>query len=167
MKLFLAILFVCINLQGCINPFSPKVVDSDFGTPIISDQKTIDGVFLNFRYAYVFEDTLVYSKLLDEDFTFVYKNYELGVDVSWGKEQDVRTTFGLFQAASNIDLIWNDTYTSIGDSIERNVQRGFSLTIIFSPTDVVRLQGKANFRLIFYPQDSIWKISYWRDETYF
>jgi hypothetical protein len=167
MKHFLQILFCCIFFQSCINPFSPKIIDSEIDAPIISDQKTIDGVFQNFRYSYVFEDTLVYSNLLDDNFTFVYKNYELGVDVSWGKEQDVRATFGLFQAASNIDLIWNETYTSIGDSLEKNVQRGFSLTIVFSPTDVVRLQGKANFRLIFYPSDSIWKITYWRDETYF
>lgn len=164
----LIILLSTINFFfGCINPFSPKLIENNSSLPILSDQTTIEGVFQNFRYAYVFQDTLVYSRLLDENFTFVYRNYDLGVDVSWGKEQDLKATFGLFQAASNIELIWSDSYLMIGDTNEINVQRGFSLTIVFSANDVVRLQGKANFRLLFDKYKSIWKIVYWRDETYF
>lgn len=160
-------LFTIKFFSGCANPFSPKLIENNSTKPILSDQTTIEGVFQNFRYAYVFQDTLVYSPLLDDNFAFVYRNYDLGVDVSWGKEQDLKATYGLFQAASNIELIWSDSYLMIGDTNETNVQRGFSLTIVFSANDVVRLQGKANFRLLFDKNKSIWKIVYWRDETYF
>lgn len=167
-KIQLIILLLTINsFFGCVNPFSPKLIKSNSAMPILSNQTTIEGVFQNFRYAYVFQDTFVYSRLLDKNFTFVYRNYDLGADVSWGKEQDLKATYGLFQAASNIELIWSDTYLMIGDTNETNVQRGFSLTIVFSANDVVRLQGKANFRLLLDKNKSIWKIVYWRDETYF
>lgn len=152
---------------GCSNPFAPKLIEGENTFPILSDQRTVEGVFQNFRYAYVFQDTLVYSRLLDDNFSFVYRNYDIGADVSWGKEQDLKATFGLFQAASTIELIWSETYLTIEDSIETNVQRGFSLTIVFSTNDVVRLQGKANFKLIYDKLNSVWKIIYWRDETYF
>jgi lysylphosphatidylglycerol synthetase-like protein (DUF2156 family) len=56
---------------------------------------------------------------------------------------------------------------SIGDSLEKNIQRAFSLTIVFSPNDIIQLQGKANFKVKFNPVDSIWQITYWRDDTYF
>ncbi|MFN3306363.1 MAG: hypothetical protein ACK42Z_04145 [Candidatus Kapaibacteriota bacterium] len=156
-----------VLFNSCVNPFAPKLIDSTNNEAIVTDQKTIDGVFRNFQYSYNLKDTVVYSKLLSDDFVFVYRNYDVGVDRSWGKSEDIKTTYGLFQAATYIDLIWNDSYIAIGDSLEKNIQRGFSLTIIFSPNDVVHLQGKGNFKLRFNSVDSIWQITYWRDETYF
>lgn len=154
-------------LTCCINPFAPKLIETSNNESILTEQKTIDGVFRNFQHSYNLKDTVVYSKLLSDDFVFVYRNYDVGVDRSWGKSEDVKTTYGLFQAATYIDLIWNDSYIVIGDSTEKNIQRGFSLTIIFSPNDVIRLQGKGNFKLRFNTIDSVWQITYWRDETYF
>jgi hypothetical protein len=165
--IWLIIVVEITNISGCINPFAPKLVESGKTESVLTDQKTIEGVFQNFKYSYNFKDTIVYSKLLAEDFVFVYRNYDVGVDRSWGKSEDVKTTYGLFQAASYIDLIWNDTYLVIGDSTEKNIQRGFSLTIVFSTNDVVRLQGKGNFKLKLNPIDSVWQITYWRDDTYF
>jgi hypothetical protein len=165
LKVLLAIFL--FSLVGCVNPFAPKLVEPRQNETILTDQKTIDGLFKNFSYAYNFKDTAVYSKLLSEDFVFVYRNYDLGADLSWGKFEDIKTTYGLFQSASNINLIWNDSYLSIGDSLEKNIQRAFSLTIVFSPNDIIQLQGKANFKVKFNPVDSIWQITYWRDDTYF
>jgi len=154
-------------LIGCVNPFAPKLIDIQENQTILTNQKTIEGLFINFSYAYNFKDTTVYSKLLSEDFVFVYRNYDLGADLSWGKLEDIKATYGLFQSASSINLIWNDSYLSIGDSLERNIQRAFSLTIVFSPNDIIQLHGKANFKVKFNPIDSIWQITYWRDDTYF
>lgn len=167
---FFKLLLIFIPLTffvSCLNPFAPKLIEEEQFQSILTDQKTIEGVFQNFRYSYNFKDTVVYSKLLSDDFVFVYRNYDVGVDRSWGKSEDVRATYGLFQAANYIDLIWNETYLVIGDSVEKNIQRGFSLTIVFSTNDVVRLQGKGNFKLRLNPKDSIWQIFYWRDDTYF
>ncbi len=129
------------------------------------DPKTIDGIFRCFQASYTFRDTTVYGQLLDDNFVFVYRNYDLGVDISWGREEDMRSTYGLFQNAQKLDLIWNNIVTSTSDSNEVNVVRGFNLTIVFNPSDVEYVNGYAN--LIFQRQrvTDPWKIIRWRDES--
>lgn len=164
----LSILLLMISLFfSCTNPFAPKLADPDDNISLLSDQKTVDGVFQNFRYSYIFKDTLVYGKLLDYNFTFVYRNYDLGIDNSWGRDEDMLTTYGLFQATQNLDLIWNDVVTSVfqDDSLTADISRGFTLSVVFSPTDIIRVQGRANFRLNRKTPDDIWKIQIWRDES--
>ncbi|MCX7737235.1 MAG: hypothetical protein N2319_11045 [Candidatus Kapabacteria bacterium] len=168
MKKTLYILFIIFTfaiLQSCINPFAPTLDDSNNTSDIIGDQKTVEGLFKNFRYAYVFKDTLVYGNLLADDFTFVYWNYDQGTNRTWGREEDMRSTAGLFQAAQNLDLIWNEVVLSIGDSLIKDISRGFILNIVFSPSDVVRLQGRVNLRIKRNSVDDEWKISIWRDES--
>lgn len=162
----LSILLI-LFLTSCTNPFAPKLADSAGNIPILSDQKSVDGVFQNFRYSYIFKDTLVYGKLLADDFTFVYRNYDMGIDNSWGRQEDMLTTYGLFQATQNLDLIWNDVVVSVfqEDSLIADISRGFTLAIVFSPTDIIRVQGRANFRLNRKALDDIWKIQIWRDES--
>ena len=97
------LLFIC---GGCVNPFAPGRDD----TPAQSacDPHTIEGLFQCFQAAYTFRDTTVYGTLIDPSFTFVYRNYDLGIDVTWGRDDEMRTTFGLFQNAQKLDLIWNN-----------------------------------------------------------
>ena len=59
---------------------------------------------------------MVYGQLIDPSFTFVYRNYDVGVDVTWGRDDEMRTTFGLFQNAQKLDLIWNNIISSSTDS---------------------------------------------------
>ncbi|NLO18559.1 MAG: hypothetical protein GX121_01555 [Ignavibacteria bacterium] len=151
-------------LQAC-NPFAPRLAEDIVDINIISDQKTVEGVFDNFRYAYIFKDSLVYCNLLADDFVFVYRNYDQGVDISWGRDEDMRTTAGLFQASQTLDLVWNDAILSIGDSLNKDLWRGFNLSIVFSPSDIVNVQGRANFRLTRNLEKDIWQISKWRDES--
>ncbi len=151
-------------LQAC-NPFAPRLAEDIVDINIISDQKTVEGVFDNFRYAYIFKDSLVYGNLLADDFVFVYRNYDQGVDISWGRDEDMRTTAGLFQASQTLDLVWNDAILSIGDSLNKDLWRGFNLSIVFSPSDIVNVQGRANFRLTRNLEKDIWQISKWRDES--
>jgi len=154
-----------IVLAPACNPFAPKLDDGAGSNPIITDQMSIEGVFENFRYSYIFKDTLVYGKLLADDFMFIYRNYDLGVDVSWGREEDMRTTWGLFNTAQSIDLIWNEVIVSVGDSLVRDISRGFNMTIVFSPTDNVPIQGRAYFRLARSEVTDPCKIQTWRDES--
>lgn len=156
---------ILIFLQSCINPFAPSIDESNANSDIIGDQKTVEGLFKNFRYAYVFKDTLVYGNLLADDFTFIYWNYDQGTNQTWGREEDMRSTAGLFQAAQNLDLIWNEVVLTIGDTLIKDISRGFILNIIFSPADVVRLQGRVNLRIKRNSVDDDWKISIWRDES--
>lgn len=159
------ILFLFYLFDSCTNPFAPGLESNDQGSTLLGDQTTIDGIFQNFRYSYIFKDTVVYGKLLHEDFTFIYRNYDKGVDLSWGREEDMRTTSRMFSGTQNLDLIWNEIAFSVGDSLLLDVARGFTLAITFSPSDIVNIYGRANFRLKRNSSDDIWKIIQWRDES--
>lgn len=153
---------------GCTNPFAPKLDENfDDATQPISDQKDIDGVFQNFRYAYTFKDTTIYSGILNSDFSFTYRDYDQGFDVSWGREEDIRTTYGLFQNSQRLELIWNNIILITSDSVSANIIRTFNLTITFNPTDVVRVDGRVNLALKKESQTQVWKISGWIDESNF
>lgn len=157
----------CAVLMGCVNPFAPAEVAMTTDTPILGDQRTVDGLFRNFRYAYAFRDTLTYGRLLDRTFSFVYRNYDKGIDVTWGRDEDMLATAGLFTAAQQLDLVWNDVVIADGDSLIQSISRGFNLTITFSPTDVIRAQGRVNLRLERPSSSDVWKIVRWRDESNF
>lgn len=150
---------------SCTNPFAPKLAE---GTKeIITDQKSIEGVFENFRYSYIFKDTLVYGKLLADNFTFTYHNYDKNIDVSWGRSEDMISTAGLFSAAQSLDLIWNQVVVSLGDSTRLNITRGFTLNIIFDPSYSEEVVGRVNLTLIRPVPDGIWQIERWIDESNF
>ena len=122
-------------------------------------------MFDNFQYAYTFKDTTVYGGLLTSDFTFVYRDYDQGFDVSWGRDEEMRTTYGLFQNSQKLDLIWNNIVLSSEDSLTANIVRSFNLTITFNPTDVVRVDGRVNLSLRRDAETEIWKINQWIDES--
>ena len=161
------IITIIITIQGCVNPFAPGLAEFDDGDEILGDQRTVDGLFQNFRYAYMFKDTLVYGSLLADDFRFVFRDFDKGVDESWGRDEDMRTTFRLFQATQNLDLNWNDVVNSVGDTVLQDISRGFNLTVIFSPTDVITVFGRVNLRITRPNTQSVWRISQWRDESNF
>ena len=58
-RIALAVVFVLV-VAGCTNPFAPSLAEQAPDTPILGDQRTVEGVFQNFRYSYLFRDTLVY-----------------------------------------------------------------------------------------------------------
>ena len=155
-------------INGCTNPFSPAY-DENAGDDrfSISDQTTIDGVFQNFQYAYTVKDTLIYGNLLAPDFIFTYRDYELGFDVSWARDEDMTATNGLFQNTDRLDLIWNNVILSTQDSVFANIVRSFNLNITFNPTDVVRVDGRVNVSLRRDQETKIWRISRWLDESNF
>lgn len=155
-------------LIGCTNPFAPKL-DENFEDikPPVSDQKDITGVFQNFQYAYTFKDTTIYSGLISSDFTFTYRDYDQGFDVTWGRDEEMRTTYGLFQNAQRLDLIWNNIVLITEDSLSANIVRSFNLTITFNPTDVVRVDGRVNLSMKKDMVTQIWRINRWIDESNF
>lgn len=158
---------LCAFLGGCFNPFAPALGTDPAGSTILGDQRTIEGVFQNFRFAYVFKDTLTYGKLLDRTFAFTYRDFDKGIDVTWGRDQDMIATSGLFNAAQQLDLVWNDVVASSGDSLAQSISRGFNLTITFNANDIVRAQGRVNLSLLRPDTQSPWKIIQWRDESNF
>ncbi len=161
--LALAVLFVASS-PGCLNPFAPRLGDAA-ESEICTDLRTIENVFCAFRNAYAFKDTTLYGAVISPAFTFVYTDYERAVDVAWGRDDEMRTTYGLFQSAQSLTLTWNDLLTSQGDDTLWRVVRGFNLTVTFNPSDITRVDGYANFTLGRAASGEDWKIVRWRDES--
>lgn len=169
MKSILTIAFVSVLISSC-NPFAPGLDDSpDDSFSIIGDATTIEGVFQNMRYAYTFRDTSIYGQLLNGDFNFVYRDYDRGVDVSWGRDEEMRTTHGLFRNVQRLDLVWNNIISLSTDSlnVRANVTRNFNLTVTFNPSDVIRVDGYANLALMRLKSQDSWRVIRWRDESNF
>jgi len=155
----------CSLLFSCFNPFSPKIDNTNSNENIITDQKTIEGLFQNFKYAYTFKDSTIYGQLLTEDFVFTYFDYDLGIDVSWDRPTDMKTTDGLFTNTQDLKLIWNNIVYQEGDSLLVDVKRSFNLTITFNPNDVISFQGFVDMTLVRESADNKWLIRRWRDLT--
>jgi hypothetical protein len=167
-RYLIAILLAGGLTMGCANPFAPGLdTSTESSQSILGDQRTIEGVFRNFQYAYTFKDSTIYGQLLDPNFAFVYRDYDKGIDVSWGRDEDMRTTYGLFMNAQNLDLIWNNTVSFSGDSLTADITRSFSMTVTFNANDIIRVNGYANFIVARPNQQNIWKIVAWRDESNF
>jgi hypothetical protein len=163
--LFFFLLVLAALCTSCINPFAPALESDTESGAILGDQRTVEGVFQNFRFAYVFKDTLTYGKLLDKSFAFTYRDFDKGVDVTWGRDEDMLATSGLFNGSQQLDLVWNDVVVAAGDTLQQVISRGFNLTITFTANDIVRAQGRVNLRLVRPTTTEPWKITQWRDES--
>ena len=152
-------------MNSCVNPFAPSI-DENLGSNegLISNQTDIGGVFQNFQYAYTFKDTLIYRQVLDKNFTFTYRDYDLGADISWGRDDEMKVTNGLFQNSQRLDLIWNNIVSMTGDSTR--IVRSFNLTITFNPTDIIFVDGRVNLTLA-EDENKKWKVLRWADESNF
>lgn len=160
------LIFGLILCGGCDNPFAPNIDNSpENNNSGISDQSDIEGIFKNLSYAYTFKDTLIYGKLLHSDFTFSYRDYDLGYDISWGRQEEMRITQNLFQNSEQLTLVWNKTLSDSVKGSSAQIIRGFNLTVIFNPSDVLRIDGRVN--LLLDSSNGKWTIVKWNDESNF
>ena len=162
---FCALALCSVVAAGCLNPFAPGRDDTPAAAAC--DQHTIDGVFQCFQAAYTFRDTTIYGQLLDAQFIFVYRDYTQGIDITWGRDEEMRSTYGLFQNAQKLDLIWTNYVSSTSDSTTVDVLRGFTLTIVFNPSDIEQVDGYASLTLQRDRVSDPWKIFRWRDQSNF
>lgn len=166
MKPVLLMLAFATVLMSC-NPFAPGLDTSLTTNSILGDQTTIDGVFQNIKYAYTFRDTSIYGQLVNSDFTFIFRDYDKGIDVTWGRDEEMRTTSQLFQNVERLDLVWNNIAALSSDSsgTQASVTRNFNLTVTFNAGDIERADGYANFSLVRPQAQSNWRIVRWQDES--
>ena len=161
-----AVVLICL-CAGC-NPFAPAFDNSpDASLSILGDPRTIDGIFQNLQYSYTFRDTTIYGQVMNGNYTYVYRDYDLGADISWGRDEDLRITNNLFQNVERLDLIWNNIVTMTVDSTstQANVSRNFTLTVTFNANDIETADGYVTLSLA-RPQSTLpWQIVYWRDES--
>ena len=158
----LAALAAC-NLASC-NPFAPKLSETP-STTQFGDPHTVDGYFQAFKYAYEFKDTSIYGTLLAPDFIFSYRDYDRGVDVQWGRDDDMRSTAGLFAYAQTLSLLWGDVIDSSGTDTALDITRVFSLDVTFNPDDIEHVDRRAVFHLERATPSDPWKAGSWQDES--
>ena len=169
-KLIFMISFIL--LSDCLNPFAPKIEKSLKLEQLITEQKTPEEVLINFKYAYTFKDSSLYSNLLDSSFVFLYfdPNYgSSGRFVSWGRDEDLLTTGRLFRSFNVIDLIWHSTIYSFPDSLKEEtsfaeLSKSFHLNLV-NNQETISITGNAIFSFAKNKSDSKWRIVRWKDES--
>lgn len=124
-------------------------------------------MFQNFKFAYTFRDTSIYGKLVSKDFIFTFRDFDKGFDVTWGRDDEMKTTNGLFTNSQRLDLIWNNIILSNVDTSNATIVRGFNLTVTFNPTDVIRIDGRVNLFLKREESTNNWQMVKWIDESGF
>ena len=152
------------------NPFAPGLDESlSDVSSILGDPATIDGVFQNMKYAYTFRDTTIYGQLLSSEFSFVFTDYDRGVEVTWGRDEEMQSARGMFMNLQRLDLVWNNIIALSTDSLglHASVSRNFNLTVTFNPSDSPRIDGYATLALARTDPQKPWKIVRWRDESNF
>jgi hypothetical protein len=157
-----------LMLISC-NPFAPGLDDSiGDSSSFWSDQKSLDGVFQNLKFAYMSRDTTDYGRLFDGNFIFLYPDYDRGgAEISWGRDEEMRTAHGLFQSVQRLDLVWNQRDSSSTDLFvtEASVTRGFNLSVTFNAGDIVRVDGYASLQLGRQSAQDPWMIVRWHDDS--
>ena len=168
MNRILSFVLLLIFLLGC-NPFAPELIESGPRSAIITGQRTPDEVLTNFRYAYVFKDSLIYSDVLDSSFLFISKNYGSTppTDINWGRDVDIKATVGLFRHFDVLELNWGGKLSEgfISDSTFYEIKITFQLTLD-GGRDIPTVKGEAlfNFKR---NRSEVWKNSRWEDLSSF
>ena len=164
---------------GCSNLFAPKLAEVEKGTTaILTERLNPNEVLENFRFAYIFADSLVYSELIDTGFIFIFFDPNIegtGRFDSWGRDIELRATGGLFRAVRNISLEWNSTveeiYWSPSDTLPvyfdgadtAKITKGFQLKL----GSEIQLTGTALFSFAKEASAEGWRIVRWIDESIF
>lgn len=170
MRLIFAFMLILFFLQSCTNPFAPAKADPDAPTSnLLTDQRTPDEVLTNFRYAYTFKDSLVYSEIFDSSFVFRSMDFDQAppVPIQWGRDLELKTTARLFKFFNTIDLTFNvisrDTtrYDSLNSPTRIQHRITFTLTLD-GGTTIPTLNGEVNF--VYIRRDPKWLISLWEDQ---
>ena len=159
--------FVALGVFASCNPFAPGLDENLSSASVLGDRKTIDGIFQNVKYSYTFRDTTIYGQMLNSDYVYIYRDYDRGVDVSWGRDEELRITRSLFQNVQNLDLVWNQEISRSVDSTSASVSRNFNLTVTFNPSDIIRIDGYITLSLARNADGQPWRIVRWRDESNF
>ncbi len=154
-----------ILLFGCVNPFAPSLSDEIFSSDyMLTDQTSPEKVLINFKYAYTFKDSLIYSELIDSSYVFRSWDYSTtpATPVEWNRDEELKITGRLFRYFNTIDLVWNaTTYT---DTLAENMiemRKSFTL-LLNGGVEIPVVTGEVLFRFIL-KQNNKWYINYWED----
>ncbi|MCF7807008.1 MAG: hypothetical protein K9M49_05875 [Candidatus Marinimicrobia bacterium] len=161
-------IILLLFITGCWNPFAPTQGELETGTLLtLTEQRSPDEVLQNFRYAYIYRDSIVYSELFDTSFVFIYYDPDVGGSGGynyWGRDTELRTTGRLFRAFDHFTLVWNAT---ISQDTSQNGIISQTKTFDLSIGGDIFLSGNAIFEFKKDSTASIWRIIRWQDESFF
>jgi len=152
-------------LANCMNPFAPAAVDEGVSySRLLTNQESPEDVLTNFRYAYTYKDSLVYSELFDS--TFIFRSWDYNVTppvpIEWGRDTELRTTARMFRFFNTIDLIWNATIYLYYDSTQTEAEMKKTFTLTFDGgKSIPTLNGEVIFK--FLKRGKKWYITLWED----
>ncbi|MCH8557733.1 MAG: hypothetical protein LAT84_07925 [Balneolia bacterium] len=152
---------------GCWNPFAPGAEEGDPFEELLGDPSTIEGFFTRFQNAYQLRDTTLYGPLIASDFTFTFRDYDNNVDISWGRVEEMNSTYRLFINSRDIRIQWNNIISQEVNAERDRAQviRRFDLTVALEAADLIRTDGAVNFVLAREDSTENWQIRSWRDES--
>ena len=131
-------------------------------------------VLSDIEYAYNKKKVSTYNELLDDNFTFFYTESDASgqIPVQWGRDDEIKTTSGLLNAATSIslDLKWEDgvTWTTVVSGSEEWFYTTvfYNYTIKIGDTTYIPNAGaKAQFtvRNVGTAENPAWKLVQFRD----
>lgn len=156
-------LFLLI-FTSCKNPFAPSLAGDDAQySNLLTEQKTPEGVLTNFRFAYTFQDSLVYSEVLDS--TFIFRSIDYNQyppkPIEWNRDTELRTTARMFRYFNTIDLVWNNI--TILDSTDTTAEYKITFTLTMDGgRSIPPLNGEVLFRFI--QRAKKYYITFWEDQ---
>ncbi|MDZ7292651.1 MAG: hypothetical protein ONB44_06325 [candidate division KSB1 bacterium] len=156
---------------SCLNPFAPALDRGMPGAEMITDQSTPEKALTNFKYAYIFKDSLLYADLLDSAFVFQYfdpNQGASGIFVSWTREVDLKTTGKLLRIFDSINLEWLNTIFTSTDVVNNDtlatISKSFQLDLA-SAGYHFSVSGFAIFKFRRSRSDDKWRIVLWVDKS--
>ncbi len=165
--------FMAVVGWSCLNPFAPTLDKSNLAADLITDQSSPEEVLTNFKYAYIFRDSLLYADLLDSSFVFQYFDPDQGASgifVSWTRETDLKATGRLLRTFDAVNLEWlntinPDTLRNDTGTIESiSFSRSFQLNLASSGFQF-SVSGFALFTFRQSKADDRWRIVLWVDKS--
>lgn len=170
LKYVITTLIAVAFLQSCTNPFAPAKADADASSSnLLTEQKSPDEVLTNFKFAYTFKDSLVYSELFDSSFVFLSMDYYESppVPIQWGRDLELKTTSRMFRFFNTLDLTFNvverDTNEYDPNNSPTKIQHEITFTLALDGGAVIPiLDGDVTF--VYVRRGAKWLISYWEDK---
>ncbi len=170
---WLIILLLPFLAAGCINPFAPGELEGDPIADLLGDPSTIEGFYTRFQKSYELRDTSLYGPLIHPEFTFTFRDDDRNVDITWGRSEEMNSTYNMFSQSYDISLRWNNIIDEFSlnarDDSEAEsmlIIRRFNLTVVISPSEPpFRSDGSASFVLTRPDENANWRLVSWRDES--
>ncbi len=157
-------------LQSCTNPFAPAKADNKASSSnLLTEQRNPDEVLTNFKFAYTFKDSLVYSELFDSSFVFLSMNFNESppVPIQWGRDLELKTTSRMFRFFNTLDLTFNvigrDTSEYDANNSPTKIRHEITFTLALDGGSTIPiLDGDVTF--VYVRNGAKWLINYWEDK---